>query len=290
MLIWVVLLSVGANLLAGYELRHLPWLDRRVQMQKFSVAASFESYFLKYRRCPVVILGSSIAGELPPEGWERPDVCTITLTGLGSLLGLEVMARIPATPRVLFVESNLAFRDAPAEQQAALTDPVPSLIREWFPLTSAQGNWINALWRGQYPIERNLQRPTESWEDWRAMRRPYSDVYVSIYGDPVGEWGRNRLDENLKRTEELIAEMERRGTKIIFFEAPLDPRLASLPVIALWADKMHAAFADHEWVMDPTGKYYLNDGMHFTSGSGMDFFNLLMAHVPPPSESGNPMQ
>jgi hypothetical protein len=59
---------------------------------------------------------------------------------------------------------------------------------------------------------------------------------------------------------------------------------------------MHQAFADHEWVTDAAKEYYLTDGVHFASGSGKDFFDLLMANLPsalqetaiPPNEGGLP--
>jgi len=290
LLLRAVVLGAAANLAAHYGLNHWPVLEQRSEMPKFDVAANIQSYLLDYPKCPIVVLGSSVVGGLPPPGWERPGVCSFTLVGQGSLFGLEIMAWSKAAPRVLFVESTFGFRDAVADQVAAATDPLRDTLHAWFPLTTARGNWINMLWKSRWPLATSLYRPSESLEEWRALRKPYSDVYVSIYGNEVNDWGRKHMEGNLKRTEALIAEMERRGTKIIFFEAPLDPRLASLPVIALWADKMHAAFADHEWVADPSGKYYLNDGMHFTSGSGKDFFDLLMAHVPQSSESGNPMQ
>jgi hypothetical protein len=277
--LWVLSLSVAANLLAGYELHHWSVLTRRVQMAKFDVAASFENYFLNYPRCPIVILGSSIAAGLPPEGWERGDVCTITLVGQGSFLGLEVLAKFPATPKVLFVESNFGFRDAPADQVAMFTDPLRRTLHDWLPLTTAQGNWINMLWRSQYPIEQHLYRPAESWDSWREMRKAYADIHISTYGNPVSDWSRDHMDGILKRTAELVSQMERNGTKVIFFEAPLDPRITSLPIIDLWAQMMHSAFADHEWVTDAPEKYYLNDGVHFTGGSGIDFFNLILTRV-----------
>lgn len=278
--LWVVALSVAANVLAGYGLKHWPALARRVQMGKFDVAASFENYFRDYPRCPVVVLGSSIAGGLPPVGWERPDVCTITLVGQGSFLGLEVLARFPATPKVLFVESNFGFRDAPADQVATFTDPLRQALHDWLPLTTAQGNWINILWRMQYPVVQGLYRPTESWDTWREMRKAYADIPVATYGNPVSDWSRDHMEGILKRTTELVAQLEQRGTTVIFFEAPLDPRVAALPIIDLWARMMHAGFADHPWLADSPEKYYLNDGVHFTGGSGKDFFDFLMSHLP----------
>ena len=278
--LWIVGLSAAANLVAGYGLGHWDWLSRRMQMPKFEVAANLQDYVRNWRRCPVVVLGSSVVGGLPPAGWEKPGVCSITLVGQGSLLGLDVMAQSPAAPKILFVESNFGFRDTVPDVVAATSDPVRRVIHDWLPLSTAQANWINALGKSQFGEAHGLDRPTESWEAWRESRKAYADIYVKMYGNPVGDWGRQHLEENLQHTRTLVAELERRGTKFIFFEAPLDPRLTELPVIALWAEKMHKAFADHDWVTDAPEKYYLTDGMHFMSGSGKDFFDLLMSHVP----------
>jgi hypothetical protein len=278
--LWVVTLSVAANLLVGYGLKHWSALPRRVNMAKFDVAASFEDYFLNYSSCPIVVLGSSIARGLPPVGWERQDVCTIALVGQGSFLGLEVLAKFPAAPKVLFVESDFGFRDAPADQVAIFTDPLRQALHDWLPLTTAQGNWINILWRIQYPAVPELFRPTESWDTWREMRKVYADIHVSTYRDQVNDWWRDHIEGNLKRTTELVRQIERRGTTVIFFDAPLDPRVAALPIIDLWGRMMHAAFADHPWFADAPEKYYLTDGVHFTGGSGKDFFDVLMSHQP----------
>jgi hypothetical protein len=279
--LWTAVLVVAANVATGYAMRHWDRLDRRLEMPKFDVAANLENYVLNYRHCPVVVLGSSVVGGLPPPGWEKPGVCSITLVGQGSLVGLDVMSRLPkAAPRVLFVESSFGFRDSVPDEVAAATDPVPRLIRDGFPLATASANWVNILWKIQLPVATGLWRPTESWEQWHELRKPYSDIYVQIYGGPVDDWGQRHLDDNIARTKALIADIESRGTKIIFFDSPLDPRVAELPVIAVWTEKMHAAFPDHEWVSDAPQKYWLTDGMHFTSGSGEDFFQLLMSHLP----------
>jgi hypothetical protein len=279
LLLWIAGFALAANILAGYGLDHWPWLQQRQEMPRFQVAASIEDYLLDYPECPIVVLGSSVSEALPPVGWERADVCTLALVGEGSFLGLEIMVRTPAAPRVLFIESTFGFRDVSAKLLAAATDPVFREIHAWFPLSRAKANWINALWKSRYPRFSLLWRPTQPWSEWRAERRSFMDVYRSMEGGAVNEWQRNHLDGTLRRTAELVAEMERRGSKIIFFEAPLDRYLASMPVVALWTGKMHEAFADHEWVMDSPEKYYLVDGEHFTSGSGKDFFDLLMTHL-----------
>jgi hypothetical protein len=278
--LWTAALVVAANLLVAYGQHHWAWLERRLEMPNYDVPANIQDYVLNYRRCPIVVLGSSVVGALPPPGWERPDVCSITLIGLGSLLGLEIMTRTPAAPRVLFVESSFGFRDAPPAMVSNATDPLLRMLHAWFPLTTATANWINMIGKSQYVVSPDLWRPTESWAEWREKRMAYSDIYVSIYGQEVSDWGKHHLDDNLARTKATIAEMERRGTKIIFFDTPLDPRVGELPIIAFWTEKMHAAFPDHEWVTDSPEKYWLTDGMHFVSGSGEDFFKLLMAHLP----------
>ena len=285
--LWTGLLATGANLLAGYGLHHWRWLERRLEMPPYEIAANLQYYQVNYRRCPIVVLGSSVVGGLPPPGWERPGICSITLVGQGALLGLEVMARLTAAPRVLFVEASFGFRDAPPIYLDPATDPWPEAIRGWLPLTRASANWVNMLGKSLYDVPPALWRPSDDWSAWRAAHKQYSDVYLSIYGNPVNDWGQHHLDDNLARTRTLVAALESRGTQVIFFDAPLDPDIAALPIIALWEEKMHAAFPDHEWVSDSPENYRLTDGMHFASGSGEDFFELLLSHLPEGAMAGS---
>jgi hypothetical protein len=279
--LWTTGLAIALNLVIAYGLHHWRWLDCRLDMPKFEAAVNIEDYVLNYRRCPVVMLGSSVAASLPPAGREQPGICTVALVGQGALLGLAIMVRTPAAPRVLFVESTFGFRDAPPDQVATYADPGLRALHAWFPLSAAKANWVNMLGKPQYSIPAQLYRPAEPWAAWRESRKTYRDVYVGIYSKSLDDASHRILDRNLAQTQDLIAEMESRGTKIIFFEAPLDPQLAALPVITAWHDMMHAAFADHPWVTDDPERYYLVDGMHFASGSGADFYDFLLAHLPP---------
>jgi hypothetical protein len=291
--LWTAGLAVGFNLVVAYGLQHWRWLDRRHDLAKFEAAVNIEDYVLNYRRCPVVVLGSSVVAAVPPPGWERPGVCSVAILGQGALLGLAVMARIPAAPRVLFVEASFGFRDAPPDQVETYADPGLRALHRWFPLSAAKANWINMLGKAQDAVQGALYRPDQPWAAWRTEHQPYSDIYARIYGAPIDAGARRHLDANLAQTRSLIAEMETRGTKVIFFEAPLDPRLAGLPIVSVWHDMMRAAFADHDWVADAPEKYYLTDGMHFTSGSGADFYDLLLSQVPVgvlPAATGSPGQ
>jgi hypothetical protein len=279
--LWTVGLTLALNLVAGYGLRHWAWLDKRRELPKFEATVNMQDYLLNYRDCPVTILGSSVVLAVPPTGFERPGICSIALLGQGALLGLATMARIPAAPRFLFVESTFGFRDAAPDLVATYADPGLRALHAWLPLTSAKANWLNMLGKPQYTESKYLYQPPKAWDAWRAAYQPYEEVYVKIYGRPVDDGYRQHLEANLAQTKSLVAAMERRGTMVIFFEAPLDPSLAALPVVSAWRDMMRAGFADHDWVEDKPEKYYTADGMHLVSGSGEAFYELLLSHLPP---------
>lgn len=279
--LWTAGLTLALNLVAGYGLLHWVWLDKRRELPKFEAIVNMQDYLLNYRDCPVTILGSSVVLAVPPTGFERPGICSIALLGQGPLLGLATMARIPAAPRVLFVESTFGFRDAAPDLVASYADPRLRALHAWVPLTSAKANWLNMLGKPQYADPKDLYQPSETWEDWRAAHKPYQDIYVTIYGRPVNDGYRQHLEANLAEMKALVAAMESRGTKVIFFEAPLDPSLAALPVVSVWRDMMRAGLADHDWVEDKPEKYYTADGMHLVSGSGEAFYELLLSHLPP---------
>jgi len=279
LLVWILLLAPAANLLMGYALHHWPWPTSRVVMAKYGARTAIEDYVNDAGDCPVVILGSSIAGALPPPGRERPGVCTVAMVGQGPFPGLEVMDRIKAAPRLLFLESNLGFRASEPGQIAGLTDPMPRAFRYWLPLTSAQGNWINALWKSQVYISPYLYRPDLPWQQWHDEEE--AKPHPVSYGHPLSDWDRWYVDDHVKQTAAMVAALESRGTKVIFYQSPMEQRILQQPIFGLWAEKERAAFADHEWITDDLEKYYLVDGIHFTTASGEEFFELLMSHVPP---------
>jgi hypothetical protein len=200
------------------------------------------------------------------------------MVGQGPFPVLEVMDRIQAAPSVLFLESNLGFRDSEAGEVDDAAGFLSRMTHRLLPLSSAQGNWLNALWRSHATIYPNLYRPNMSWDDWEAdqEKKPHWDAY----NDPLSDWSRQYVADHIKRTAALIAALESRGTKVIFFESPMAPHVAKQPVFELWSEKAHEAFADHEWVTDSLQHYYMADGMHFTTGSGEDFYELLLSHLP----------
>ena len=275
LLLWTAgftVLGCGLVLLAAGSKR----LDRIHQLPQFELASGIERYQLEGKSAPIVLLGSSAARELPPDGRERADVFTMSLLGYSSLLGLEVLVRTGAAPRLVLVEGTFGYRREPMDILAEETDPLPRRLHADLPLARAQFHWINSLWNASLPVQPELVTPAQSWPDWRAYRHPWLAGGASAFTTPYALKDLHDADREIARYRELVAALERRGTRVVFYDLPLDPEIQALPGYIEWAAKMHEAFADHDWVTDSPEGYYLYDGVHFVSGSGERFFELLL--------------
>ena len=282
-----LVLWAGAFTALGCVLARLadgsPVFDRIHQMPQFELAGAVEQFERDPHQASIILLGSSAARELPPEDRQRQGVFTMSLLGYSSLLGLEVLARSDAAPKLVLVEGTLGFRHVPADILADETDNLPRRLHAALPITQARFHWLNLLWLGCLPLEPELFTPAMSWQDWRAHRRPWLGLGLSAFTTPYAVKNLAQADQRIARYRELIGVLERRGTRVVFYDLPVDPEIQALPAYVEWQDEIHAAFADHAWLADAPEGYYLYDGIHFTSGSGERFFDLLMqgAEGPP---------
>jgi len=120
---------------------------------------------------------------------------------------------------VVFLESNLGFRDSEPGQVEAATDPWRRTLHHWLPLTMASGNWIDLLWKSQVYVPPNLWHPDLPWADWQAQEE--AKPHVEAYSAPLRDWDYWYVDDHLKHMAGFIAGLESRGTKVIFFQSPM---------------------------------------------------------------------
>lgn len=81
-----------------------------VQGEAYENAIVAERYLLAPDNKRTVIVGSSVAKALPPEGFQPADVATLFMPGNGAMSGLEIILRSGARPQVVLVEVDFADR------------------------------------------------------------------------------------------------------------------------------------------------------------------------------------
>ncbi len=258
------------------ELREsLPLEERDFQGEAYENATVAERYVLAPDNKRTVIVGSSVAKGLPPEGFRPPDVATLFIPGSGAMTGLEIILRSAARPQLVLVEVDFADRGADEDLISHVFDPTALTLRKAMPIFQDENNLLNLLAKASIPHRTTVaDRPSMTVAEWRQQIRSRIDYYVSGFSNPY-EPDPNRL----KQLKTQVKKLEALGARIVFFFDPLDRDIAAAPQISKWRQAVQSAFPDHQFIPAADAALHLLDGIHFFRYAGIQYFEYLLGEA-----------
>lgn len=256
-----------------------------VQGEAHENAIVAERYLLAADKKRTVIVGSSVATGLPPEGFRPDDVATLFMPGNGAMTGIETILRSGARPQVVLVEVDFADRGVDEELISHLFDPAAIALRRAMPMFQDENNLLNLLVKASishHPHNTVADRPQVSVAEWRNVIRSRIDYYVAGFGHPY-----NLNQTLLRRLKTQVEELEARGTRVVFFFDPLDQEIAAAPEIREWRQAVQSAFPDHQFIPAADRPLHLMDGIHFFGYAGVQYFEYLLGEADAELDDGH---
>jgi hypothetical protein len=248
-----------------------------VQGEAYENATVAERYLLAPDNKRTVIVGSSVAKALPPEGFRPADVATIFVAGNGAMTGLEIILRSGARPQVVLIEVDFADRGVDDDLIAHVFDPAALALRKAMPIFQDENNLLNLLVKASISRRHHnvvADRPQVTVAEWRKEIRSRIDYYVSGFSHPY------KLNLNLLgRLQTQVKELEARGTRVVFFFDPLDRDIAVAPEILKWREAVRSAFPEHQFIPAADPPLHLMDGIHFFGYAGVQYFEYLLGQA-----------
>lgn len=244
-----------------------------------------EQYTYEYSYKPIVLVGSSIQTYVPSFDCRPKNVASIYLQGDGGLTGLEAIAKLGATPKIVFVETTTLINPTDQELMDAVFRPMYWQIRTLIPPLRTTRNWL-VLLSQKFVYDRNLY----IW-----LKRP-APMELDLPSQSLAEWNEKRgipqiLDKAsrkhyirkdsdirvLNQVVSLVRTLQQRGVRFILYE-PSDPRFAEFSPMKDWREDIRTALPDIEYIVSPDDKLplYRWDGSHLDEASGVLLFNYLM--------------
>jgi hypothetical protein len=258
--------------------------ELEAQAEAYKNATVAERYLLAPDDKRTVIVGSSVANGLPPEGFRPVDVATLFMPGNGAMTGLEIILRSGARPQVVLVEVDFADRGVDEDLISHLFDPTMVALRRAVPIFQDENNLLNLLVKASishHPRNTVADRPQVTVAEWRNEIRSRIDYYVAGFGHPY------KLNQAfLRRLKTQVDELERRGTRVVFFFDPLDQEIAAAPEIEGWRQAVRNAFSDHQFISAADSPLHLLDGIHFFGYAGVQYFEYLLGEADAEFDNG----
>jgi hypothetical protein len=217
----------------------------------------------------VVLVGSSVAWRLKEEYFSLSRVRNLALAGGSQLTSLEIVAKQPRLPKIVLIETNVLSRPADhalverftgQEHSDAFLRPVRTAI-------AAYETWNHAPpdpARLRTALDDLLSQPPSAFDNRVYVERAVTEMNAD---DSVAA-----VRANVVLIKQLMAEIERRGSRALLIEIPLAPEIKETRTARATREIVRDAFPDPAtWLSIDASLAELRwaDGVHLDERSAL---------------------
>ena len=166
----------------------------------------------------VVLVGSSITFRLNEDYFATPRLRNLAIAGGSPVTGLEIVTNQQQLPRIVLVEANVLSRpiDTALVEKYSSKDRVdPLFFAPVKTAVAAYENWLHAPpthAQVSLALDRLISEPPHDFDNHIYTERALQQLNAE---DPTVA-----VRANVKRIQELIPVLERRGARLLLFELP----------------------------------------------------------------------
>jgi hypothetical protein len=212
-----------------------------------------------------VIVGSSLSNRLIMDS--LPGLYNLSLQGQNVYDGLAIIFRKEQLPKTIYLEMNIVLGKENKTFTSSLFSPILYNIRKYFPSLRDEYQPVGQLGRvvmnsiGKInPDSKILKSPPVSEEVFNKIINLKCQDYSVV---PEAEVLENRS----AILKEYVSVLENRGTEVIFFEMPVNEKLARLPMPCKIRETFNSTFPPekYKYIQLPDYKdYRTRDGEHLS--------------------------
>ena len=278
--------------------------DNVIRMQEFIYTRAGE--------CPTVILGSSLAAKLRPQVLP-PNVCNLALCGQSVFEGFELLRHTRRIPKLILLEINILDRAPDPQTIEALFNPALHPLRRWYPGLQARHQPLNealaaglaalawlkpaAAARIQLKLGVGGPAPGAALPADDPTFRPASAAVVAAAHAKYDQLPEQPVfGRNLALLRQYVRYFTARGTRIVFFEMPVDEYASKGAKMHYIRQLLVAVYPANQLLYLPRPDctiYHTTDGMHLTDPSAWRYSAVLAREIstllPGPGTAATPV-
>lgn len=211
--------------------------------------------FLYEQTTDTVIVGTSLSARLLADSLPTVSFCAFSACVAEDGLGL-VLTKEKA-PRYVLLETNYFLRPSHGVLVKVNTQGIMPLLRKYIPMLREQNAPASLM---GYCCMQGALAPKEEVD----MKRLEENIANRISDDDTHLLTDIEVEERLQVLMPLVRELEKRGTKIILFEMPLNEKLKHVASNEQTRQVIARLFPRDKYVYLPndTTRYLTNDGEH----------------------------
>lgn len=217
-----------------------------------------------------IIVGSSLSARLSKSVLPS-NYYNLAFSGGSTLTGLELIKQTGYIPKHIFIESNFIFRNKSITMLNDLFYPIWWKIKRYIPSLKEKYQPLNVMYsKNICDTKSNIKlKKKTTWNKPKDLEKIINSKKFKF----MMKQNKNKLKKKLtykyqlKDLQRLITYFETKGTRIIFFEMPIEKSLANASKSVQRRNILQETFTN-DWLPLPTyNKYFTSDGHHLVAYS-----------------------
>ncbi len=223
------------------------WQDNVIKAQQFIYAEKSDT----------VMVGTSLSARIIRDS--IPTVKSVSFGGCAVEDGLRIILSKGDLPRFILAETNLFFLDGNPELVSKMTEGVMPMLRRWIPSLREQYQPICML-ASMMASAANINPQAGTSTVDRDLLNESIEHHIKYDWQMPEAQAETRMGD-MKRLVEMF---EAKGTRVLFFEMPVNERLTHLKRYDQTRELMQKTFPADRYTYLPfdTTRYVTTDGEH----------------------------
>lgn len=240
-----------------------------------------EEYLFEKKDIPVIIAGSSISKTMLNEIIiDDTNFWNLSFTASTPLQSLNLILKGKSNPKIILVEIGWGILNIADNKKQIdnLTDPRLYAIKTILPVFRKKYQPVNVInsFANRYILKsrRIDKNQVNEIKPEPAAYKVGFDSYMRLSETRPHK----QIDSILREMRRIVTVLEKRKINVIFFETPMDKRLAGTDAISKIKQKALCFFpADHyAWISPPSESGFVtSDGVHLSFASAVKFYDYL---------------
>ena len=197
----------------------------------------------------------------------------LSFAGSGAATGLELVLKNPSKPKIILIEINV-IRERDEQMIRDLFSPFLFYLKKYFPFLRQKYQPATVLANSFLKEDKSLS----SNVDESVFKIGFDNQKKGQENIPDTSY----IDKQIVEISSLIRSAEKDHVKVIFYEMPVHPDLATSRSSVFIREKMLTAFPpnEYDWLPHPEdSKYQTTDGVHLTGASAIVFAQWLQNEI-----------
>ncbi len=266
-------LFVAFNIVAHYNVPNTKYADSDIQTNLINA----DRYIYSRQNYKAVILGSSLANKMRVD--MLPGFYNLALSGMSVYDGGAVLLSSNTLPETVYIELNVIQRPENENFTGEFTSPVYSWLKTTLPALRPENQPVILAKKAIDDIEQLLQpvpahKPANNKKTVvknyylpQSLFRPLLNIQLKSYS----EHDTVLINQSVIQLKQLVAKVESRGSKVVFFEMPINPALEQLPKTVLIRNTVKQAFPNYRFIDLPQTTFKTRDGLHLAQKEAIDY-------------------